>query len=228
MKYVLRFSTSGSGHNSPFAATVGSIHGACVPWRPVGDLFKVTQDRAGRLTLALLLAALSPLALAQDGGAAAAALKILMTPTVPAGSAAPAAQAQSGALIASPTGTTVQGSPGPATAAATVQPGLPAGMVVVQRGDTLDRIIRRTLGDTPFSADFLRKTFVELNPHAFRAGGNPHLISAGSTLRVPTAVQLQQRMQAYFPTLPVQSATGHENASHATDAEARKRWVRYP
>ena len=102
------------------------------------------------------------------------------------------------------------------------------GVVLVQRGDTLDRIIRRSLGETPFSADFLRKAFVQLNPHAFRATGNPHLVSAGSMLRVPTAAQLQQLMQAYFPHSPALLDEAQTGPSHATDAEARKRWVRYP
>ena len=107
---------------------------------------------------------------------------------------------------------------------------LPAGpgVVMVQRGDTLDRIIRRTLGDTPFSDTFLRKAFVQLNPQAFRASGNPNLISAGSALRVPTAAQLQQLMRAHYPHSAAVQDAGHDPAAHAIDAEARKRWVRYP
>ena len=194
------------------------------------ELNPAANSRVSLSTLAVVLGGITTLAQAQDGGAAAAALKILITPPAVTGSSAPAVQAQPGALTASPTGTTIPASPGSAGAApaAPALSNLPAGMVMVQRGDTLDRIIRRSLGETPFSADFLRKAFVELNPHAFRAGGNPHLVSAGSTLRVPTAAQLQQRMQAYFPPSPALSATGHDSPAHATDAEARKRWVRYP
>jgi Tfp pilus assembly protein FimV len=179
------------------------------------------------LALGLGLAGTATRGLAQDGGAAAAALKILMTP------ATPGAQAGAGSLTANSAGTLPAASPAApalappemsATAAATTG----AGVVIVQRGETLDRIIRRSLGATPFSADFLRKAFVQLNPHAFRASGNPNLISAGSTLRVPTASQLMQLMQAHYPQTAVLPDDPQHSPAHATDAQARKRWVRFP
>lgn len=179
-------------------------------------------NRSAGLALLVLagLLGISPWSHAQDGGAAAAALKILTAPVAPAVEASPAglghAARQSGR------------NPG-ASATPT------AGTVTVQRGETLDRLIRRSLGETPFSAEFLRKAFVQLNPQAFRASGNPHLISAGSVLRVPTPVQLQQLIDEQYPhwaglqgAALGETGTGTGAHAHANDAEARKRWVRFP
>ena len=205
-----------SGHMGPGIRPAGQVQTGLYAWfdRPAWRRLSLM------LVLGLVLGGSHCVALAQDGGAAAAALKVLMTPlpgTAEPSPAPPVAPAVEGRLPAMAVATGSNASPG-------------AGSVVVQRGDTLDRLIRRTLGQTPFSAAFLRQAFVRLNPHAFRASGNPHLITAGSTLQVPTAAQLQQLMHELYPSSAAVSASAHgsSSAAHATDAEARKRWVRYP
>lgn len=224
--------------HAPLPSTHHGLALLC-PWLPQAGAISLPACRliAHALTAGLLglgLITLHTSVRAQDGGAAAAALKILTTPTATVASGAAGQMPPASALVATPTGTTVTGMP--ATASPHALGGQPAmampsgpGVVTVQRGDTLDRVIRRTLGETPFSDAFLRKAFVQLNPHAFRASGNPNLISAGSTLHVPTAAQLQQLMHAHYPHSAAVQGAGHDSTTaHATDAEARKRWVRYP
>lgn len=107
--------------------------------------------------------------------------------------------------------------------------------VVVQRGETLDTIMRRTVKSLPFRDEVVRKAFTDLNPHAF-VQGSPHRLQAGAQLRVPSLEDVLVSTKL-IPARPVQvpSATPQtEDAHHASAtgpdprAMERKHWVRYP
>ena len=88
--------------------------------------------------------------------------------------------------------------------------------------DTLDKIIGLTLKDSPLRIEILRQAFISQNPTAF-TGGKTLKVTKGLVLSVPDHDQLLldtvgEKVQAI--------ATIRHEAS--TNAEERKRWVRYP
>ncbi len=63
----------------------------------------------------------------------------------------------------------------------------------VRAGETLDVIIRRTLGDTPFKENFLRAAFVEANPRLY-PNGNIQRLPTGTLVQVPSAADLRRHL----------------------------------
>lgn len=153
--------------------------------------------------------------------AAASALKSLLGPSIvlQAGGGAP--------MVVAGLDRTGRNASGPAlTAGMAGTAGTAGTTTTVQRGETLDRVIRRTLPHVPLQLDFLRKAFVSLNPQAFPTG-SVHLMRAGSTLQVPSMAVLRQMLVQQNPATaaffaPDPSAPGHHSA-HDT-----RRWVRFP
>jgi Tfp pilus assembly protein FimV len=127
---------------------------------------------------------------------------------IPAAAAAPAAAA---------------GVPGPmAPAAPQVQTGGRL-QVVVRPGETLDRVIQRTLRDSPYRTELLRDAFVRLNRGAFPRG-TPHWVQAGSVLQVPSPADLMLQVDPRWWPAPVHDAP----ATAAAAPSERRNWVRYP
>ena len=94
---------------------------------------------------------------------------------------------------------------------------------VVQRGETLDKIIRKTVASGMTNGRsamaLVRKAFLALNPQAFPRG-TVHVISAGATLHIPTTDDL--RAMAGGQALPSAAAYG----AHSTSD--KRNWVRFP
>lgn len=90
---------------------------------------------------------------------------------------------------------------------------------VVKPGDTLDKVVRNTLSDSPLRADLLKDEIVKLNPQAFTKGSKSTLL-AGATLRLPRHEELL--LKHLKPAI--------ESSGGATPALAneRRQWVRYP
>jgi len=104
--------------------------------------------------------------------------------------------------------------------------------VVVRAGDSLDAVIRRTLGDSPFKEALLRRAFVDLNPQAF-VNGQPHRLAAGAVLLVPgpqdVLALLDERSPASMGRPAGASELPGSGARHSpTAAEERRKWVRFP
>ena len=96
------------------------------------------------------------------------------------------------------------------------------GTYTPKSSDTLDKIIGLTLRDSPLRIEILRQAFISQNPKAF-TGGKTLKVTKGLVLTVPDHDQLLldtvgEKVQAI--------ATIRHEAS--TNAEERKRWVRYP
>lgn len=96
------------------------------------------------------------------------------------------------------------------------------GTYTPKSSDTLDKIIGLTLKDSPLRIEILRQAFISQNPTAF-TGGKTLKVTKGLVLTVPDHDQLLldtvgEKVQAI--------ATIRHEAS--TNAEERKRWVRYP
>jgi Tfp pilus assembly protein FimV len=158
--------------------------------------------------------------------AGALALKALLGPQ--------AAFQQMGGLPPTPAhsaGGPAQASPSAMTTAPVAAPAATAGgMVTVQRGETLDRVIRRALPDVPLHPDFLRKAFVSLNPQVFPSG-SPHQVRSGAQLKVPSMLALRQMVLSQHPGAAALFHGADEQAQHkasAPDPNDQRRWVRYP
>ena len=153
--------------------------------------------------------------------AGALALKALLGPQ--------AAFQQMGGLPPTPAhsaGDPAQASPPALTSAASAMAG---SMVTVQRGETLDRVIRRALPDVPLHPDVLRKAFVSLNPQVFPSG-SPHQMRSGAQLKVPSMPALRQMVLSQHPGAAALFQGAEEQAPQkaAPDPNDQRRWVRYP
>jgi hypothetical protein len=106
----------------------------------------------------------------------------------------------------------------------------PAASVHVSRvyvtvaGDTLDRVIRKTMADSPLKDDLLRQALIAANPRVFAAGRNSRL-RPGTELKLPETHALLREI-----LLPLLSPTevGSYFPPPPSTAEERRRWVRYP
>ncbi|MEY2994046.1 MAG: hypothetical protein RL357_981 [Pseudomonadota bacterium] len=107
--------------------------------------------------------------------------------------------------------------------------------VVVKRGDTVDRLLRRHLGNTAFSMSYVRQALVRLNPAAFPSG-NVHRLEAGITLLVPTeqtlvALLKNEKPAAFAATQGSSGVSGYGEMSMQQSgqwAREQKNWIRYP
>ena len=116
--------------------------------------------------------------------------------------------------------------PSPAGGSAAAQAAASPGAVkyTVREGDTLDKIIRLHMGNSPLRIELLRDAVVKQNPHAFVKGSTKVLL-AHAVITVPNHNELLQKqlgsaMPVADPTPPAASTSMME--------DRRKTWVRYP
>ena len=124
---------------------------------------------------------------------------------------------KSSAMPSAPTAPTTTKTTTPSAPVTTIP-----GTYTPKSSDTLDKIIGLTLKDSPLRIEILRQAFISQNPKAF-PGGKTLKVTKGLVLTVPDHDQLLldtvgEKVQAI--------ATIRHEAS--TNAEERKRWVRYP
>jgi Tfp pilus assembly protein FimV len=113
---------------------------------------------------------------------------------------------------------------GSAAAQAASNTGAGALKYTVREGDTLDKIIRLHMGNSPLRIELLRDAVVKQNPHAFVKGSTKVLL-AHAVITVPNHNELLQKqlgsaMPGADPTPPAASTSMAE--------DRRKTWVRYP
>jgi Tfp pilus assembly protein FimV len=95
----------------------------------------------------------------------------------------------------------------------------------VLRGDTLDRVIQKTMPGSPLKIEILRNAFVDLNPQAF-ASGNMTRPKTGAVLQVPDHVQLLRA--SILPVLEGAEAAAVSGEGKNANASERRSWVRFP
>ena len=95
----------------------------------------------------------------------------------------------------------------------------------VQTGDTLDKVIRKTMPDSPLKFEILRNAFVQQNPQAFTKAP-PRALMAGVVLNVPNHDDLLRRHLG-SRIAPVEVAPAPPRVVPST-IEERKRWVQFP
>lgn len=92
----------------------------------------------------------------------------------------------------------------------------------VLRGDSLDKVIQKTMAESPLRVELLRNAFIELNPQAF-PGGQASRMRTAETLNVPDAVQLLRAVAT-----PLMETEDASRAAAPASAEQQRRWVRFP
>lgn len=98
----------------------------------------------------------------------------------------------------------------------------------VVAGDTLDKVIRKTMPDSPLRVEILRNAFVQQNPQAFTKAP-PRALMVGAVLNVPNHDDLL-RSHAVSGQAPgssgMQRGGGYSTAD--LNMNERKNWVRFP
>jgi Tfp pilus assembly protein FimV len=106
----------------------------------------------------------------------------------------------------------------------------------VVSGDTLDKVIRATMVDSPLKIEILRAAFIQQNPQAFTKTP-PRVLMAGSILTIPDHDNLVAMYLKSGKSAPARNAQGANNSSgpgaggYATtdlNMNERKNWVRFP
>jgi len=98
----------------------------------------------------------------------------------------------------------------------------------VVSGDTLDKVIHKTMPESPLRIEILRNAFVQQNPQAFTKSP-PRALIAGAVLNVPNHDDLLRTFM-----VPGQSAgnSGTQRGGGYSTADMnmseRKNWVRFP
>jgi len=203
-----------------------SIAVICNPLRqaPPGRQRWLSCVLTGSLLAVLPLAGLNP-AFAQQPAPSEAARAAFETLTRGGSTAKPTTLAQAASATPAPSISPTSS----ATAAAPAQhSALMPGTLVVQRGQTLDMIIRRHLPDSPYKIEILRRAIIDMNPGVFPAR-TPHLMRAGAQIMLPTPDQIRQSVLASHPAMkPYLMADEEQAGARASRQRDQSRWVRFP
>ncbi len=158
----------------------------------------------GLLVVATLWAL--PAARAADtSAAAAAALKVLSTPLNGADSnAAPAGNASTSLSPAGP-------------------------LITVQKGESIDAVLRRGLPGMPFKEEFMRQALAQANPKIFPKG-RTYPVRPGTVLALPSVPALRQQLSAQYPQAATlfQASAVKEDDQGTNPGPDKRRWVRFP
>ena len=92
----------------------------------------------------------------------------------------------------------------------------------VLRGESLDKVIQKTMADSPLRIELLRNAFIELNPQAF-PGGQASRMRSTEPLNVPDPVQLLRAV-----AMPLMETEDVSRAAAPASTEQQRRWVRFP
>ena len=95
---------------------------------------------------------------------------------------------------------------------------------VTVAGDNADRIVKKTMADSPLKEELIREALIQANPKVFTAGRNTRL-RPGLTVALPD--QHAMMRQILLPLLEPREAAAHFPPP-PTSADERRRWVRYP
>jgi Tfp pilus assembly protein FimV len=114
---------------------------------------------------------------------------------------------------------------GSAAAQAASKSGAAAVKYTVREGDTLDKVIRLHMGNSPLRIEILRDAVVKQNPHAFVKGSTKVLL-ANAVITVPNHTELLQMQLG--SALPKAEAAPPATTNTSMVDDRRKTWVRYP
>lgn len=143
---------------------------------------------------------------AETSAAAASALKVLSTPLSDAASA-----------------------PSPSGQATPAHDGTSAGAsITVQKGESIDAVIRRGLPGLILNDEFMRQALAKANPRIFPRG-RTYPVRPGTVLMLPSHEALRQQILLQYPQTAALFQTSTEPAEPAqASGPDKRRWVRFP
>jgi Tfp pilus assembly protein FimV len=106
----------------------------------------------------------------------------------------------------------------------------PAGKsYTVQAGDTIDKVIRQHLAESPLKIEVLRQALMQQNPQAFTQS-TPRVLIAGAVLRMPSNEDLlrTQLGASGKASAPSGSTWAGGYSTRDMNMNERKNWVRFP
>jgi Tfp pilus assembly protein FimV len=97
----------------------------------------------------------------------------------------------------------------------------------VKPGDTLDKVIRQQLANSPLRVDILREALISQNPGAF-AKGSPKILMAGAVLQLPDQEALMRKHWPATVSAPAATVSVADTVAADRSVAMRRQWVRYP
>ena len=101
----------------------------------------------------------------------------------------------------------------------------------VQAGDTIDKVIRQHLADSPLKIEVLRQALMQQNPQAFTQS-TPRVLIAGAVLRLPSNEELLRTQLGASGkgsgAAPAGSTWAGGYSTRDMNMNERKNWVRFP
>jgi hypothetical protein len=115
---------------------------------------------------------------------------------------------------------------GATPASASTEPAAPATTTYTTKaGDTVERVLKNAMADSPLNPQVLRKALADANPNVVNG-------KAGQKFKPGTALQLPEHGALVRNTLETFSAPGSDGFSRsgpsASDPASRRHWIRYP
>ena len=116
---------------------------------------------------------------------------------------------------------------GATAAMASTEPAAPASTTTytTKAGDTVERVLKNTMADSPLNPQVLRKALADANPNVVNG-------KAGQKFKTGTAIVLPEHSAVVRNTLEAHMAPGTEgftrSGTSASDPGSRRHWVRYP
>lgn len=94
-----------------------------------------------------------------------------------------------------------------------------------QAGDTVERVLKKAMPDSPLNPSLLRKALVDANPNVV-SGKVGQKFKTGTVIHVPEhATLVRSTLEAYAPP---GSESAIRNGFSASDPASRRHWIRYP
>ena len=105
-----------------------------------------------------------------------------------------------------------------------------AGQVItVQKGESIDAVLRRGLPGMPLKDEFMRQALAKANPKIFPKG-TTYPVRPGTVLALPSVEALRQHILAQSPQAAAlfQAPSAKEDAEETNPGPDKRRWVRFP
>jgi hypothetical protein len=113
------------------------------------------------------------------------------------------------------------------TAFATSEMATFSASITVQRGESIDAVIRRGLPGLPLRDEFMRQALAKANPRIFPKG-TTYPVRPGTVLQMPSIDALRQLMLTQHPQAAVLFQAGPAQSSETAAGSDKRHWVRFP
>jgi len=111
----------------------------------------------------------------------------------------------------------------------TAEPNSSGMSITVQKGESIDAVIRRGLPRLPLKDDFLRQALAKANPKIFPRG-QTYPVKPGTVLLLPSLDELRQMITVQYPemVMMLQKSSAESISEEAPKGPDKRHWVRFP